>query len=69
MFSVKETIQNFPYFGYWDFIVEFQIDNQRHSFNLHTLDQVFMGENISLKRAIDQKKTLNCFIDVGEGTK
>ncbi|UCG89601.1 MAG: GNAT family N-acetyltransferase [Candidatus Heimdallarchaeota archaeon] len=66
MFSVKEIIQNSPYIDYWVLIVEFQINNQQHSFNIHTLDQVFMGDHISLKRAIDQKETLRCFIDIGE---
>ncbi|MFX1283191.1 MAG: GNAT family N-acetyltransferase [Promethearchaeota archaeon] len=66
MFSVKETIRNFPYFDYWDFKVEFQIDNQCYCINIHTLDQVFNGEHISFRRAIDQKKTLRCFVDIGE---
>ncbi|MFX0052844.1 MAG: GNAT family N-acetyltransferase [Candidatus Hermodarchaeota archaeon] len=66
MFSVKENIQQFPNFDYWDFVVEFQTNNQSHSIYFHALDQVFMGGHISLKRAIDQEKTLFCFIDIGE---
>ncbi|MFX0120928.1 MAG: GNAT family N-acetyltransferase [Promethearchaeota archaeon] len=66
MFSVKETIQDFSSFNYWDINVEFQINNRSHIFNMHSIDQVFMGEDISLKRAIDQKITLRCFIDIGE---
>ncbi len=66
MYSVGEINQNLAYFDYWDFQVEFRINNQFHSFNINSMDQIFMGEYISLKRAIDQKKALQCFIDVGE---
>jgi GNAT superfamily N-acetyltransferase len=30
------------------------------------MDQLFMGEKISLQRAIEQKKMLRCFIEVSE---
>ncbi|MFX0182217.1 MAG: GNAT family N-acetyltransferase [Candidatus Hodarchaeota archaeon] len=66
MFSVKENIHKFPNLDYWDFNVEFQINNQSHRFYIHTLDQVFMGGHISINRAINEEKTLYCFIDVGE---
>lgn len=66
MLSIVEINQNLPCFDCLDFQVEFRINNQLRSFNIHSIDQVFLGENISLKRAIDQKTILQCFIYVGE---
>ncbi|MFW9992884.1 MAG: GNAT family N-acetyltransferase [Candidatus Odinarchaeota archaeon] len=65
MYSVIEINQNQPYFDCWDVQVEYQINNQLLSFNNCSFDQVFTGENISLKRAIAEKKLLRCFIDIG----
>lgn len=66
MYSVDKFNQNFKYLDDWDFQVEFRLNNQLSSFDIDTLDQVFMGEYMSLKKAIEQKNRLQCFIDVGE---
>ncbi|UCG00438.1 MAG: GNAT family N-acetyltransferase [Candidatus Heimdallarchaeota archaeon] len=69
MYSVTETNQDCANLDYWDFQVEFQTNSQFCHFNINSLEEVFMGEPISLKRVIDQKKTINCFIDIGEEIK
>ncbi len=66
MYSVDKINQNFSFLDYWDLQVEFRINKQLLNFKINNMDQVFMGEHISLKRAIDQKKTIQCFIDLGE---
>lgn len=66
MFSVIENKQVFPSFDYWDFQVEFRINKELRSFNIQNMSQIFMGEKISLKKAIKQKSMLQCFIDLGE---
>jgi len=66
MYSVDEINQNFLHLDYWEFQVEFQINNQRRLFNINSMDEIFLGDQISIKKAMDQKETLHCFIDIGE---
>ena len=66
MLSVPEIRQTLPDFNCLDFCLEFRINNQLHSFNIHSMDQVFMGKNISFKRAIEQKVMLQCLLDIGK---
>ncbi|UCE14274.1 MAG: GNAT family N-acetyltransferase [Candidatus Heimdallarchaeota archaeon] len=66
MLSVEGINQKLPSFESFDLHVEFRINGRLYSFDNDSMDQVFMGENISLKRAIEQKMELQCFIDVGE---
>ena len=66
MYTADEINQNFLHLDYWKYQVEYRIDNQVRHFNINSIEEVFIGEPISLKRAIDQNKTLHCFIDIGE---
>jgi ribosomal protein S18 acetylase RimI-like enzyme len=66
MYSIVENNQNFPSFDYWDFQVEFRINKGLHCFGVQSLSQIFLGENISVQRAIEQQAILHCFIDMGE---
>ncbi len=66
MYSVDEINQNFQHLDYWEFQVEFRINDQLRRLNINSIDEVFLGEHISLKKAIDQNETIHCFIDVGE---
>ncbi|MFW9779742.1 MAG: GNAT family N-acetyltransferase [Candidatus Heimdallarchaeota archaeon] len=66
MFTVAENKRNFPSFDYWDFQVEFRINNGFRSFEFQSINQVFIGDYISLKSAIAQKTMLQCLIDIGE---
>ncbi|MFX1507494.1 MAG: GNAT family N-acetyltransferase [Promethearchaeota archaeon] len=66
MYTADEINQNFLHLDYWEYQVEFLVNNRIHHFKINSIEEVFIGEPISLKRAIDQKKTLNCFIDIGE---
>jgi ribosomal protein S18 acetylase RimI-like enzyme len=66
MLSIAEINQNLWYYDWLDFQVEFRINNKLRCFDIDSFDQVFIGENISFKRAIEQKKRLQCFIDIGE---
>ncbi|MFX1513838.1 MAG: GNAT family N-acetyltransferase, partial [Promethearchaeota archaeon] len=65
MLSVKGINQKWQYLDSWDLQVEFQINYELRSFNISNLDQVFLGEIISLRRAIVEKKRLFCFLDFG----
>lgn len=66
MLSVAEIKQILPDFDCWNFHAEFRIDDQLHCFTIHSMDQVFMGKNISLKGAIDQKAMMQCLLDIGK---
>ncbi|MFX0173749.1 MAG: GNAT family N-acetyltransferase [Candidatus Hodarchaeota archaeon] len=66
MLSVAGIGQKLPPFENFDLRVKYRIYNNFRYFNIDCMDQVFMGENISLKRAIEQKTALQCFLDVGK---
>ncbi|MFX1515956.1 MAG: GNAT family N-acetyltransferase [Promethearchaeota archaeon] len=66
MYTVDEINQRFPHLDYWEYQVEFRINNQVRHFNFNSIEEVFLGEPFSLRGAIDQNETLNCFIDIGE---
>ena len=66
MLSVEGINQKLPPFDCLDLQVEFRINNQFLSFNIDSMNQVFLGENISFKRAIEKKTVVQCFLDVGE---
>ena len=66
MLSVPEIKQILPDFNCLDFYLEFRINNQLRSFDIHSMDQVFTGKNISFQRAIEQKVKLQCLLDIGK---
>ena len=66
MYTADEINQSILHLDYWEYQVEFRINDQVLHLNINNIEEVFIGEPISLKRAIDQNKTLNCFIDIGE---
>jgi GNAT superfamily N-acetyltransferase len=67
MLSVTEIIQNGSLFDHIEFHAEFRIDNQLRCFDIQSIDQIFMGENVSIKRAIDEKMSLQWLLDIGDG--
>ena len=66
MYSVAENNNVLSIFDTWDLKGCFRIKNTFHTINLPNIEQVFFGENLSLKEAIDQKKAIQCFIEIEE---
>ena len=66
MLSVVEIIQIGSLFECLDFQAEFRIGNQLRYIDIHNLEQIFMGENLSIKKAIDEKIPLQWLLDIGE---
>ena len=61
--EIKEIRASFDYF---DFSVEFHQNRKIRRINILSMDQVFMDEEISIRKAIHHKTLIRCFIDVGE---
>jgi GNAT superfamily N-acetyltransferase len=66
MLSVAENIQIGSLFEYLDFQAEFRIGNQLRFTDIHSMEQIFMGESVSIKKAIDEKIPLQWLLDIGE---
>lgn len=66
MFSVAKINQNPSYFETLNFQTTFRVNNRFYNTNNDGFDQVFIGETLSFKRAIERNMTLQCFIDIGE---
>jgi GNAT superfamily N-acetyltransferase len=66
MLSISEIIQNGSLFDHLDFRAKYRINNQLICFDIHSIKQIFMGEIVSIKKAIDQKLPLQWLLDLGE---
>ncbi len=66
MLSIIEIDENHSFLKSWDLNIELRLSKQVHRFMASSMDKIFLDENFSLKKAIDHKKTLRCFIDIGE---
>jgi len=66
MLSITEINENYSFLKSWELSIELRLNRQLHRFMAGSMDKIFLDENFSLKRAIDHKKTLRCFIDIGE---
>ena len=66
MLSIPEVVQIGSLFDYFDYHAEFRIDNQLHYIDIHSMEQIFLGEQVSIKKAIDEKKSLQWLLDIGE---
>ena len=69
MLSIAEIIQNGSLFNHLDFRAKYRINNQLICFDIHSIKQIFMGEIVSIKKAIDQKMPLQWLLDLGENHK
>jgi len=69
LLSIAEIIQTKSLFDYLDFRAEIRICNQLRYIDIHSLEQVFIGENVSIKRAINEKKSFQWLLDIGESHK
>ena len=49
-----------------DFHAELRIGNQLCCFDINSIEQIFMGEKGSIKRAIDEKTPIQWLLDIGE---
>lgn len=66
MLSTGEIKENQSTFEFFDFCVEFQMDKHPRRIRKQNISEIFMGEKISIRKAICQKTLLRCFIDIGE---
>ena len=66
MLSIIEINEKQSFLKSWDLSVELRVGKELKRFMASSMDKIFVDENFSLKRAIDNKKTLRCFIDIGE---
>lgn len=65
MISVTNQNENKLNFDISDFKVLFQKSDQSYNLRFNSLDQVFLGKEISISNAIIQKTMLYCFIEFG----
>ena len=66
MLSVAEIIQIGSLFEYLVFQAEFRIGNQLRCIDIHSIEQIFMGEIVSIQKAIDEKIPLQWLLDIGD---
>jgi GNAT superfamily N-acetyltransferase len=66
MLSVAEINQIESFSDSFDFYAKCRINNSFTCFRIHSLEQIFMGETGSIKKAIDKQMRVQWLLDIGE---